>query len=169
MDITLSNSAAAFLVRDGNYLLINRSMQKEVAPGVWSGVGGKFEQYELNDPKAACLREIEEETGITHEHIFNLTLRYIIIRRYRNTIRQSYIYFGNTDIESVADTDEGELVWVCQNDLLNRTYTKTFELMLRHFTKTPDNGCVIVGVAENDNGQCRMNWSSAEDFDTQTM
>lgn len=167
MEINLSNSAGAFLLRDGHYLVMKRSPNKIISPGVWSTIGGKLEQHELNDPKAACLREIEEETGITAEHIFALKLRYLIIRRFENTIRQSYIYFGETDIENVIDTDEGELAWVPENELLNRTYTKTFGLMLKHYAQTPDEERVVVGVAENDNGQCRMTWSAVEDFDSQ--
>ncbi len=163
--IKLQNAVAAFLLHDGHYLLILRSKEKKIAPGVWSGIGGKLEQNELNEPEAACLREIEEETGITAEHIHDLKLRYIIIRRTEDTIRQSYIYFGKTAIQTFTDTDEGKLYWISESELLNRTFTKTFELMLKHFTIVPDTERVVVGVAENGGGQCHMTWSAVEDFE----
>jgi 8-oxo-dGTP diphosphatase len=165
--VNLSSSATAFLKRGDEYLLMKRAKNRKIAPGVWSSVGGKLETLELNDPQAACLREVEEETGITADKICNLTLRYIIVRRYRDTIRQTYIYFGETDAEPSITTDEGELYWIPQNELLNRTYTKTFSAMLEHYLTTPDTERVIVGVAENDNGNCRMVWSAIEDFEAE--
>jgi 8-oxo-dGTP diphosphatase len=163
MMINLSNGAAAFLRSGDEYLLMKRADSRRIAPGVWSAVGGKMERDELNDPQAACLREIEEETGITQ--IRDLTLRYVIIRRYRDTIRQTYIYFGETDEEPSVTTDEGELHWISESELLDRTYTKTFAAMLRHYLTTPDPERVIVGAAENEIGECRMVWSAIEDFE----
>ena len=163
--ITLQSGAAAFLKHNGHYLLMERAPGRKIAPGVWSGVGGHIEPYEINDPFSSCLREIYEETGITREHIFNLKLRYIIIRRWKDTIRQNYIYFGETDTLEFKDSDEGTLYWIPESALFNREYTKTFDAMLRHYTNTPDKlGRVVVGVAENDDGRLRMTWSAVEDF-----
>jgi 8-oxo-dGTP diphosphatase len=165
--INLSNGAAAFLKRGDEYLLMKRADNRKIAPGVWNAVGGKLETYELNDPQAACLREVQEETGITAAQIYNLTLRYVIARRYRDTIRQTYIYFGETDAEPTVTTDEGELHWIPESKLLDRAYTATFAAMLEHYLQTPDAEHIIVGVAENNNGKCRMVWSAIEDFDTE--
>lgn len=164
--ITLSNGVAAFLRHSDKYLLMKRAPNRKIAPGVWSSVGGKMERNELNDPRAACLREVWEETGISAEQIRNLTLRYVILRRYRNTIRQTYIYFGETDAEPIITTDEGELHWIPASNLLNRTYTATFAAMLEHYLTTPDTERVIIGVAENDSGVCRMAWWAIEDYET---
>lgn len=62
--VTLSSGTAAFLKHGNDYLLMKRAPNRIIAPEVWSGVGGKLERDELNDPQVACLREIEEETGI---------------------------------------------------------------------------------------------------------
>ncbi|MDR3121111.1 MAG: NUDIX hydrolase [Clostridiales bacterium] len=163
--ITLSNVASAFLKRGDEYLLMKRADNRKFLPGVWSSIGGKLETYELNDPQAACLREVQEETGITADQIRNLTFRYVILRRYCDTIRQNYIYFGDTDAEPTIETDEGELHWISENELLDRTYTATFAAMLEHYLTTPDTERLLVGVAENDNGSCRMVWSEIQDFD----
>jgi 8-oxo-dGTP diphosphatase len=165
MSVNLSNAAFAFL-RDGDkYLLMKRAADRRVSPDVWHGVGGRMEPDELNDPRAACLREVWEESGITAEQIRDLTLRYIIIRRYRDTIRQTYVYFGETNAEAVDKTDEGKLSWIPESELLNRTYTVTFAAMLEHYRTMPDSGRVIVGVAVNNGGKCRMVWSAIEDFE----
>jgi 8-oxo-dGTP diphosphatase len=164
--IILQNSAVAFLKHEGCYLLMKRSPNRSIAPGLWSGVGGHIEPHELNDPKSACLREIYEETGIKKENIFNLELRYVIIRRAKDTLRQNYVYFGETDIAKVIDTDEGTLHWIDENELLNREFTKTFDAMMKHYIYYGGKEKrVIFGVAENSNGEPRMNWSVVEDFE----
>jgi 8-oxo-dGTP diphosphatase len=163
--ITLLNGAAAFLRRGDKFLLLKRADNRKFAPGLWGGVGGKFENGELNDPHAACLREILEETGIASMEIENLRLRYIILRRKGDVIWQSYIYFGETNAEPSIVTDEGTLHWVPQEELLNRTFTATFTHMLRHYLAHQDEERVTVGAATNVNGECVINWTAVEDFD----
>jgi 8-oxo-dGTP diphosphatase len=148
---------------------MKRADNRKVAPGVWSAVGGHMERDELNDPQSACLREIEEETGINAAQIRNLTLRYIIMRRFHDVIRQTYIYFGETDAEPNVTTNEGELHWIPENELFDRTYTATFTAMLEHYFTTPDSERVVVGVAKNDGDKCRMTWIAIEDFDTEIL
>jgi len=164
--ITLRNGVAAFLHNNGKYLLMKRAETRSIAPGVWSGVGGHIEPDELNEPLTACYREIKEETGITRDKIASLDLLYIITRRSKDEIRQSYIYFGETKQNEIIQTDEGELFWISETELLNREYTKTFAAMLEHYTKrNPNDRFVNVGVAENDNGKLKMNWARCEDFE----
>ncbi|MCL2409375.1 MAG: NUDIX domain-containing protein [Oscillospiraceae bacterium] len=166
MIITLSSLAAAFLKHDGKYLLMKRSPERKHFPNIWSGVGGGVEPHEMDNPKLACLREIYEETGISEKQIFNLELRYIIIRRAKDLIRQSYIYFGETDTTDFIDTDEGMLYWIEENQLLNREFSKTYGEMLKHYTCTPDEkGRVVVGVVGNEDGNLRISWSVVEDFE----
>ena len=164
--ITLRNGVTAFLHNNGEYLLMKRADNRKIAPGVWSGVGGHMEQSEINDPLTACYREIEEETGISRDKISSLKLLYIITRRSKDEIRQSYIYFGETAQEEVIQTDEGNLFWIAEGALLEREYTKTFTAMLEHYTRrSSDDRAVYVGVAENSNGRLRMNWARCVDFD----
>ncbi|HBK85283.1 MAG TPA: hypothetical protein DDZ53_04545, partial [Firmicutes bacterium] len=115
--ITLRNGVTAFLHNNGEYLLMKRADNRKIAPGVWSGVGGHMEQSEINDPLTACYREIEEETGISRDKISSLKLLYIITRRSKDEIRQSYIYFGETAQEEVIQTDEGNLFWIAEGAL----------------------------------------------------
>ena len=165
MKITLTHNAGAFLQRGCEYLLMHRAPDRKFAPGMWSNVGGGMEHGEMDDPQATCLREIEEETGITAGEIRNLQLRYIIMRRKGGCISHSYVYFGETDAAPTLTTPEGTLHWIPESRLLERPYTATFGAMLRHYVTTPDPLRVVVGCAENDNGKCRMAWTAIEDFE----
>jgi 8-oxo-dGTP diphosphatase len=164
MDLLIGS--AAFLIRDGCYLLEKRAPNRKLFPGLWGGVGGKMEPDELNDPLRTCLREIKEETGITPDKIQNLALRYIITRLAGSTVRQSYIFFGETNAEELTETDEGELFWIPKGELLDRKFSATFALMLEHYVKTPDSlGRIVAGTACNDNGALRMAWHVLEDYE----
>ena len=158
--ITLKNYVVAFLQNGDKYLLIQRADSRKINPGIWSGVGGHIEPHEINSPLEACYREIEEETGITRDKIRSLDLRYVITRRSENEIRQSYIYFGKTDVLDIAQTDEGILFWIPSSELLNQEYTATYAAMLKHYVNRKSNDKTIyVGVAENADSELRMNWS----------
>jgi len=164
MKITLTHNAGAFLQRGNEYLLMHRAPDRKFAPGMWSNVGGGMEHAEMDDPETTCLREIAEETGIEAWQIRNLLLRYVIIRRRGGCISHSYVYFGETDAEPSLTTPEGTLHWVPESELLNRPYTRTFAAMMAHYLRTPDPR-VVVGCAENDNGECHMAWTAIEDFE----
>jgi 8-oxo-dGTP diphosphatase len=164
--ISLENGSGAFLKNNGKYLLMKRSAEKKISPNVWSCVGGHMEQNEINNPLDACLREIWEETGIKKENIVNMELRYIIIRRLKNIIRQNYIYFGETNTNKFIDTDEGKLYWIKEEDLLDREYTQTYAAMMEHYIKNKEKQeKIIVGIAGNINGKLKMKWSMVEDFE----
>lgn len=165
MKITLTHNTGAFLKRGNEYLLMHRAPDRKFLPNAWSGVGGGVERGEHEDPQAACLREIEEETGIPATQIRDFRLRYIILRRRGDCISHSYIYFGETDAEPSVTTPEGTLHWVPEGQLLDRAFSATFGAMLRHYLYTPDPERVMMGCAENDNGACRMVWAALEDFE----
>lgn len=79
----LRNMASVYIIRDENMLLLYRIGSRVVAPS-WCGVGGHFEKEELNDPKAALIREVGEEIGLTESAFKDIELRYITLRYVRN-------------------------------------------------------------------------------------
>ena len=147
--LRLRNYVCAFLRRDDRFLLMRRAPDRDFAPGLWSGVGGKMEPPEINNPLRACLREIEEETGIPPAQIHHLRLRYLITRRAGGEIRQSYVFFGETPVKEVQeDTREGQFCWVPQEELLHREFTSTYAAMLAHWQSLPaDAPGLYLGVA----------------------
>jgi len=161
---TLSSSAVAFLFNNDKVLLLKRAASRTIAPNVWSGIGGHFEESEINTPLIACYREVLEETGIEDKDIFNLELKYVVLRMARNEIRQHYVYFGKTNKTDIIETKEGDLHWVLIDDMLNRDFTMTFKLMLEHFTSIGNkNNLIYAGVVLINNGRLNINWTVLED------
>ena len=94
MNVNLRNMTSVYLIKGDRILLLLRQGGR-VVNNVWIGTaGGHFEEYELNDPKACVIREMEEETGLTENDIEDLQLRYITLRRISGEIRQNYFFFA---------------------------------------------------------------------------
>ncbi|MHB8945093.1 MAG: NUDIX domain-containing protein [Bacillota bacterium] len=152
--IRLRPSATAFLMNSGDVLLMKRSITREFAPGIWAGVGGHLEPDEINDPQVACRREILEETGLDEEHVTNLRLKSIILRRSQDEIRVQYVFFGDSSRRDVVDTDEGELHWISQNELLNRELSFTTRAALRNFLESGGQTDTILVGTVRPNPKC---------------
>lgn len=108
----LRNMATVYICNDDKVLLMYRIGSKLFKQNIWVGIGGHFEEAELNNPRACLLRELQEETGITENHITDLTLKYITIRKTSEEIRQQYIYFAGLKHDvAITQCDEGILEW----------------------------------------------------------
>jgi 8-oxo-dGTP diphosphatase len=131
---TLRMISTALLINSHDELLMmKRSHTRTLSPGLWAAVGGHLEPHELNNPRAACLREITEETGIVSEDITDLQMKYVLIRLNKNEIRQQFFYVGRTDKHPFVVTDEGELHWIPKAEVLERPMPFIFRRLLEHY------------------------------------
>jgi len=132
--IKLRVSAGAYLYNDRKVLLMKRSPNKDIAPGLWAGIGGHLEHSELNDPTAACLREIDEETGIKPYEIQDLRLRYIIHSKRPEEIHLQYHFFGiYKGTKPLKRTDEGELHWIDEGDIVDLEMPPALHCLFKHY------------------------------------
>ena len=118
-------------------LMLYRVGSRVVEPS-WCGIGGHFEESELNDPLACVLRELEEETPIKREMLENLTFKYVTLRLKKGEIRQNYYYFASlrddvTDLDALMTSSEGNLKWVPMGDVLTKEMPLTAKFMLQHY------------------------------------
>ncbi len=163
--ITLRTFATAFISNSNQILLMKRSDERKFAPGIWAAVGGHLEPEELNTPRIACLREIQEETGLVEEDLSYLDLEYIILRRCNLEIRIQYVYFGSTDKIDVKQSEEGRLHWIDQSELFNREMTYTTKMTLRHYIENREKiDRTIVGTVAEHDGNPIMNWEYVDDW-----
>ena len=128
--------ATAFLFNNDKILMMKRSADRKLAPGMWTGVGGHIEPDEMNNPEYACVREIHEETGIESDHISDLSLRYILLRQKENEVREQFVYFGKTSKEKLGQTEEGELYWIDHKQMETLEMPMIINEMLNHYFQT---------------------------------
>ncbi len=149
----LRNMTTIYIMFKNKMLLLYRVGSRVVQPS-WCGIGGHFENGELNNPKACVLRELFEETGITENDIGTVELKYVTLRMKNNEIRQNYYYFTelrNTEID-INECDEGTLEWVNMDGVLDREMPFTAKECLKHYLSIgKDNNKLYAGVA-SENG-----------------
>lgn len=108
----ISQRVLCFLEREGRVLLLHRRRQPNA--GMWNAVGGRMEPGE--DPFAACLREVREETGLA---IAEPSLRVLLVVTVRRTgeVWVIYVFRAAAPPGPVTSSAEGELRWVAPNEL----------------------------------------------------
>lgn len=134
--ITFRHMAVAFIEYDNKYLMQKRVPNKKIAGGVYAPVGGHLKEDEFQNPIDACLREVEEETGLEPEALLNIKLKYIIMRRKDHEIRVQYMYFMTTNKNDVIPNEEGTLHWLSSSELLEVQTTFTTHEVIKHYLTT---------------------------------
>ena len=126
--------AGAFIRYQNEVILMQRSPDKKIAPGSWSGIGGHMEPHEINSPITACLREIEEETGIVPAQINTIDLRYFVLLNAEETVDSIY-YFSVVLKEKclLRQSSEGTLHWIKLQDGADRPMTSFIRQLYLHW------------------------------------
>ncbi len=100
---------------DGEYLLLQRSYNKEIYPGKWEiGAGGSALKGERSIE--AVLREIKEETGIDTGELVEI---YNIIHQKHQAIYYGFLLKTSCEKEAIQ-LQENETIaykWISQNEL----------------------------------------------------
>lgn len=152
MNGKLRNMATVYIKKNDKMLLLDRIGSK-VVDRSWCGVGGHFEPDEVNDAKAAVLREMNEEIGLTENDLKNLDLRYIALRLVKDELRMNYYFFA--DLEEHAkmnyDCNEGILEWVSFEEVNNRKMPYTAQKVIAHYLETGIHTDDFYSVSVDDN------------------
>lgn len=113
--------ANIFVHKNGKYLMIRRSPEKEFAPNAVHPPGGKVESGET--PHQAALRELKEEAGIRAK---NIRLEAVLLenigkmRHYKVKGPDWWLIFhfsGDWASGRVKKCDEGEFVWLAAQEI----------------------------------------------------
>ena len=112
---TVINSTLCYLEKDGKYLMLHRNVKKDdMNRDKWIGVGGKLEFGE--SPEECLYREVLEETGYT---LCSHNFRGVVTFVYGEVTEYMFLYVSDDFNGDQRECDEGELVWVDRNEVLN--------------------------------------------------
>jgi 8-oxo-dGTP diphosphatase len=144
---------AGILLSCGDELLmIRRNADRELAPNLWAIPGGHIEPQEINDPEAACLRELFEETGYLIKDIEGLFLRYIVFVK---TPEDLQVFYDFTAVcaqkKPLPENGEGTLHWVHNSELLSLALPPSMRLLFDHYLAHPAKPETLVGVVRQSN------------------
>ncbi len=162
MEGKLRNMTAIYISRGNQILMLYRIGSRVVVPS-WCGIGGHFEKDELNDAKAAMLRELNEEVGLFEHDLENLRFKYVTLRAKNGEIRQNYYFFADLKENAVLKTDcnEGRLEWVDCDSVLKKEMPFTAKGMLEHYMSTGRFDDKVYGGVTTTKG---MVFTELEDF-----
>jgi len=165
----LRNLATIYIFNGNEILMMYRIGSRVFKGALWAGIGGHFENDELNEPTKCVLRELFEETGITKNDLDNLKLKYITTRMANDEIRQQYIYFANLNNQDVniLPCDEGEISWMEMNRILDLKMSFTNGECLKHyFNVGKNNNDIYSGVVNVMEDKPTMNFIPLRNFNT---
>ncbi len=153
MEGRLRNMVCLYLLRGDEVLLLWRVGSRVVAPS-WCGIGGHFEPKELNDARAALLREVGEEIGLTEDALCGLTLRYITMRLKQGEVRQNYYFFATLreGVQVQMSCSEGTLRWVKLREAEALPMPFTAAEVFRHYLQTGRDTRLLYGGIARDSG-----------------
>lgn len=113
----MKNTTLCYITRGDQVLMLHRvKKEQDINKDKWIGIGGKFEGEE--SPDECLLREAQEETGLT---LTSWRCRGIVTFLTNGGWEGEYMYLFTADSfeGKLKDCDEGELVWVSRDFLMN--------------------------------------------------
>ena len=132
----LRNMTSLYLVEEDRILCLYRIGSRVVSNKYVGSAGGHFAPWELNDPRACILREMEEELGLSESEVEGLTLRYITHRLMEGEIRQNYYFFGRLKEKRELTSSEGDLHWVNFAEIPQLPMPVSAKHMILHYLQT---------------------------------
>ena len=104
-----------FITDGDDVLLLRGASDKTIWPNLYNGVGGHVKPEE--DVRAAALREIEEETGLT---VRDLRLRGVVnipVDVEEKTGILMFVFTAAADGREVRPSEEGQPEWIPQDEV----------------------------------------------------
>lgn len=163
--ITLRQMSVAFLTHGDKLLMMEKPNDGSFVSGMVVPIGGHLERNEINNPYEACLREIEEETGLTSDDLTGLDLKYIILRIKETEIRIQYVYFSTLKQVAIRESEEGKLIWDDLDSVDKLNVTATTKYVVKHYSDNKYSTDVHVGTMRSKSGKPEITWALLEDWE----
>ena len=121
-----------YIEKENKYLMLHRiSKKKDGNKDKWIGVGGHFEKGE--SPEDCLLREVKEETGL---ELTSYQFRGIVTFR-SDEWPDEYmcLYTADRYTGDIGNCDEGELVWVEKEKIMDLNIWEGDKIFLKLLTE----------------------------------
>lgn len=160
----LRQMSTAFISNNGNIAMIKKEQSKLFDFEFWTALGGHMEPEEISSPRAACLREIFEESGLREEDLDELKLRYVLLRNKEDEIRIQYVFFGTTQKSELVASEEGEPHWIAEDQVMNLKLSTIIRGMLEHYWSHRTAELLYVGtITRTEQDEPHLQWSEMKD------
>ncbi len=117
---------AALIERDGKYLIMKRSAERDFEPNTWETVTGRLESDE--SPNVGIVREVKEETGLDVEVIMPVDTGFFYrgSKEFPMVFISYYCKYIKGEVK--LDWEHSEFDWITLDEALENPD-------LKHFTK----------------------------------
>jgi 8-oxo-dGTP diphosphatase len=145
--------AEVYIMCGDEVLMFKRSETKKKFPGFWSIPGGHIDESE--DPLAAAIREVKEETGLTVSPD-DIKLRVVAMHHHLDR-KEMYVAFAfavtvTERVMSKEQTEEGSAHWVKKSEMMGKE--NVFEPVRYYFDHVlKERPGIIYNMSEWENSQ----------------
>ncbi|MHA1303147.1 MAG: NUDIX domain-containing protein [Candidatus Heimdallarchaeaceae archaeon] len=124
---------AALIERDGKFLILQRSKEKDFKPGAWEAVTGRLEREE--EPEKGLLREVKEETKLDVEVIMPIDTGFFYRggKEFPMVFIAFWVKYLNGQVELSWEHDRFK--WVTLDEALEIEDLKHFHKMFKRIKK----------------------------------
>lgn len=109
-------------------VLLKRAADKDFAPNLYTGIGGRIEVGE--EPETAAYRELQEETGLVGIQLTEFARGILTYPPYR-----LHYYWGIFSEAVLPACNEGDLEWVAKESLLDKEIIPSTREIIKEWQK----------------------------------
>ena len=142
----MKQTVLVYIEENNKYLMLYRNKkEKDINKNKYIGIGGHVEDGET--PDVTLIREVKEETGLKLLSFIKRGIVYFVLNGY---VEEMHVYTSNNFEGEMIECNEGELIWINKNEVLNLPIWAGDKYFLKHLLED-DKYFTMKLVYEDDN------------------
>ena len=142
----MKQTVLVYIEENNKYLMLYRNKkEKDINKNKFIGIGGHVEEGET--PDVTLIREVKEETGLKLLSFIKRGIVYFVLNGY---VEEMHVYTSNNFEGEMIECNEGELIWINKNEVLNLPIWAGDKYFLKHLLED-DKYFTMKLVYEDDN------------------